>query len=253
MVFAMRAESALLSVGSCWLPTGNCRLAHQFFGVYKFNSKHLRGTGREPALAAKGGTLVKHIRRLLHPKRLKGACMPVLAGVILVATAAVGVAERSHARLGLVPPQRQARPTESSPYKRWLNGPVSYIIRTREREAFDKLATGQERNMFIQQFWERRNPIPGSATNNFKEEFYRRVAYADEHFAEGYPGWKSDRGHMYIAYGPPDEIHFLPHAKPHPYADWLYAFIPGLGEHLTFRFEVPAGNDEYRLSSPPWK
>ncbi|HXH47776.1 MAG TPA: GWxTD domain-containing protein [Terriglobia bacterium] len=198
---------------------------------------------------------MKSIRRLLHPKHLQGACMPVLAGMILIVTAAVGLPEGSHARLSLVTPERTARPAESSPYKRWLNGPVSYIIRPREREAFEKLTTDEERNMFIQQFWERRNPVPGSKKNAFKEEFYRRVTFADQHFAEGYPGWKSDRGHMYIANGPPDEIHFLPHATPHPCADWLYAYIPGLGEHLTFRFVVRtgAGNDDYRLSSPPWK
>jgi GWxTD domain-containing protein len=132
----------------------------------------------------------------------------VLAGLIFVATAAVAMAELPQARQGLAATERQARPAESSPYKKWLDGPVSYIINPREREAFESLTTDEERDMFIRQFWERRNPTPGSTANNFKEEFYRRVKFADAHFNVGYPGWKSDCGHIYILYGPPDEVHY---------------------------------------------
>jgi GWxTD domain-containing protein len=196
---------------------------------------------------------VKHIRRSLYPKPPKGPFAPVLAGVILIVTAAVGMAVVPQARQGLPATERQTRPAESSPYKMWLDGPVSYLINPREREAFEKLTTDEERDMFIHQFWERRNPHPGSKTNTFKEEFDRRVKFADAHFSFGHAGWKSDRGHMYIAYGPPDEIHFFPDAMPYPYAEWLYTYIPGLGERLTYRFTDRVGNDEYRLTPPPWK
>ena len=93
-----------------------------------------------------------------------------------------------------------------SPYKKWLNEEVPYIITNEERAAFKKLTTDDEREQFIETFWERRNPNPGSPENEFKEEYYRRIAYANEHYASGIPGWRTDRGRIYIMYGPADEI-----------------------------------------------
>ncbi len=217
-----------------------------------------RGDGREPGLAAKGGSLVKRIRRLLHPQRPAGGWAPVLAGVILIATAALGMAAWPQARQALAATERQVRPAETSPSRDWLKGPVSYIINPRERAAFEKLATDEERAMFIQQFWERRNPTPGSKRNAFKEEFYRRVRYADVHFAAGYPGWKSDRGHMYIAYGPPDEIKATdyPNAPkfPHPSQAWFYRHIPRIGDNLSVTFVDWTGEGDYQLApGKPWK
>jgi GWxTD domain-containing protein len=212
-----------------------------------------RGAGREPALAAKGGSLVKRIRRLLYPQRPAGAWTPVLAGVILMATATVGMAVWPQARQGLSTGERQARPAESSPYKEWLDGPVSYIINPRERAAFEKLATGEERDMFIQQFWERRNPTPGSKRNDFKEEFYRRVKFADTRFGAGYPGWKSDRGHMYILYGPPDEIEAHPASTPYHFEIWQYQHLGKLGDNVVFVFVDMTRKGDYRIASPPWK
>src|SRR5258708_8750607 len=97
-----------------------------------------------------------------------------------------------------------------SPYKKWLQEEVPYITTSEERAAFKKLATDEEREQFIEQFWERRNPSPGSPENEFKEEYYRRIAYANEHYASGTPGWRTDRGRIYITYGPADEIESHP-------------------------------------------
>src|SRR5664279_2910578 len=86
-----------------------------------------------------------------------------------------------------------------------MNEVVVYIITDEERQAFKRLATDEEREQFIEQFWLRRDPTPDTVENEFKEEHYRRIAYANEHYASGIPGWKSDRGRIYITYGPPDE------------------------------------------------
>ena len=93
-----------------------------------------------------------------------------------------------------------------SQYKKWLNEDVVYIISPEERSAFLHLQTNEEREQFIEAFWQRRNPDPDSAENTFKEEHYRRIAYANEHYSSGIPGWKTDRGRIYIMWGPPDEI-----------------------------------------------
>src|ERR1700726_2980336 len=93
-----------------------------------------------------------------------------------------------------------------SQYKKWLDEDVVYIISPEERNAFIHLQTNEEREQFIEAFWQRRNPDPDSPENTFKEEHYRRIAYANEHFASGEPGWKTDRGRIYIMWGPPDEV-----------------------------------------------
>src|SRR5579862_7520108 len=93
-----------------------------------------------------------------------------------------------------------------TPYKKWLTEDVAYIILDEERAAFKRLSTDDEREQFIEQFWLRRDPTPDTEENEYKEEHYRRIAYANDHFASGIPGWKADRGRMYIMYGPPDEI-----------------------------------------------
>src|SRR6201985_3465389 len=95
-------------------------------------------------------------------------------------------------------------------YKTWLNEDVAYIITDEERQAFFALSNDEERDQFIEQFWLRRDPTPDTVENEYKEEHYRRIAYANEHFAAGIPGWKTDRGRMYITFGPPDEIESHP-------------------------------------------
>src|SRR5215831_16987697 len=81
-----------------------------------------------------------------------------------------------------------------TPYRKWLNEDVAYIITDEERAAFKRLQTDEEREQFIEQFWLRRDPTPDTVENEFKEEHYRRIAYANERYASGIPGWKTDRG-----------------------------------------------------------
>ena len=141
---------------------------------------------------------------------------------------------------------------ETSAYDRWLNEEVVYIVTDQERAAFKKLTTDEEREKFIEQFWERRNPNPGSPENAFKEEHYRRIAWANEHFASDKPGWKSDRGHLYIIYGPPDEIDAHPSGPPYPREEWRYKRIEDLGSNVVFKFIDTKWTGEYQLVSPPW-
>ena len=94
----------------------------------------------------------------------------------------------------------------SKTYKKWLDEDVIYIITPEERQAFMQLSNDEERDNFIEAFWQRRDPTPDTPENEFKEEHYRRIEYANEHFAAGIPGWKTDRGRIYIIYGQPDEI-----------------------------------------------
>lgn len=141
---------------------------------------------------------------------------------------------------------------EGSPYDRWLNEEVPYIITDSERAAFKKLTTDEKREQFIEQFWERRNPNPRSPENEFKEEYYRRIAYANGHWATDRPGWKTDRGHMYIVYGPPDEIDSHLSGPPYPIEEWKYNYIKGLGSNVVFKFIDPKETGEYQLVSPPW-
>src|SRR5579872_6150422 len=152
-----------------------------------------------------------------------------------------------------------------SQYKKWLNEDVVYIITPEEKNAFLHLETNEEREQFIEQFWQRRNPDPDSPDNTFKEEHYRRIAYANEHFASGIPGWKSDRGRIYIMYGPPDEIQTHPtggtYERPsdqgggetstYPFEDWRYRYLPGIGENVEIEFVDPSGSGEYHLTMDP--
>jgi GWxTD domain-containing protein len=115
-----------------------------------------------------------------------------------------------------------------SKYQRWLDEEVLWIITPEERTAFLQLHDDEEREQFVYQFWERRNPTPGSAENKFKEEYYRRIAYANEHYAASVPGWKTDRGRIYILYGPPDEIDSHPQGGVYsakPFEMWRYRHI----------------------------
>jgi GWxTD domain-containing protein len=118
-------------------------------------------------------------------------------------------------------------------YQQWMDDEVRWILTPEERAAFVQLSDDEERDQFIKQFWERRNPTPGSAENMFKKEYYRRIAYANEHFVANIPGSKTDRGRIYIMYGPPDEIDSHPahgvsnYAKPTEF--WSYRSIKEYG------------------------
>jgi len=152
-----------------------------------------------------------------------------------------------------------------SSYRKWLDEDVVYIITPEERSAFLHLATNEEREQFIEQFWQRRNPDPDSVENTFKEEHYRRIAYANEHFASGIPGWKTDRGKIYIMWGPPDEIESHPsggsYDRPasegggststYPFEDWRYRYLEGLGNDVNLEFVDPSMTGEFHLTMDP--
>ena len=118
-------------------------------------------------------------------------------------------------------------------YKTWLTQDVTYIITDEEGRAFKNLSNDEERDAFIEQFWLRRNPNPDSPDNEFREEHYRRIAYANEHFAAGKPGWKTDRGHIYISFGKPDSIDSHPSG-----GNYDRPMEEGGGQTSTFPFEV---------------
>jgi GWxTD domain-containing protein len=152
----------------------------------------------------------------------------------------------------------------TTPYRKWLNEDVAYIITDQERAAFKALTTDGERESFITDFWQRRNPTPGSSENPFREEHYRRIAYANEHFASGIPGWKTDRGRIYISYGPPDEIedhgagtYRVPPEQGGntietvPFQQWRYKHIDGIGDNIVVEFIDPDGTHEYRMTMDP--
>jgi GWxTD domain-containing protein len=161
-------------------------------------------------------------------------------------------------------------------YSKWIEEEVPYIITPEERTAWKKLSTDDEREQFIEAFWERRNPSPGSPENEFKEEYYRRIAYANEHYASGIPGWKTDRGRIYILWGPPDEIDqhaaggaytMDPNEMPagptsmgsgysnqmttFPFERWRYRYIEGIGTNVELEFVDPTMTGEYHLTMNP--
>jgi GWxTD domain-containing protein len=137
----------------------------------------------------------------------------------------------------------------ATPYRKWLNEDVVYIIGDAERIAFGELTTDQERENFIEEFWKRRNPTPDTVENEFKEEHYRRIAYANEHFSTGIPGWKTDMGRIYIVYGPPDAVATMGAAA----EAWIYRYIQGMGQNVTLVFENSQGDGEFHLTNDPMR
>jgi len=150
-------------------------------------------------------------------------------------------------------------------YTDWLRNVVPDIITEGERRAFLELSTNEERDQYIEIFWDRHNPRPESPENNFKEEHYRRLAYADEHFASGIPGRKTDRGRIYIIWGPPDEIESHPaggtYDRPpeqgggstttHPWEMWRYRHLEDIGENIEIEFVDPTNSGEYHMTMDP--
>src|SRR3977135_747020 len=150
-------------------------------------------------------------------------------------------------------------------YRQWLSEDVTYIISPDERNAFLQLDTNEEREQFIEQFWLRRSSNPDLPENDFKEEHYRRIAYANEHFASGIPGWKTDRGRMSIMWGPADEVESHPtggtYDRPmeegggststYPWETWRWRYLEGIGENIILEFVDPSGSGEFHLTMDP--
>ena len=192
---------------------------------------------------------MKRVRRLLIPAEHPSSVLTIAASVgILVLGAA-----------GLIGWQLKAQtlPAESqnvSPYTKWLNDDVAYIINDQERIVFRGLRTDEERNHIIEQFWLRRDPTPGTPENEHKEEHYRRVQYANDHFASTVPGWRTDRGRIYIEFGPPDERHEYRNGDattPYPLDRWKFRLIEGIGNDVTIEFVDPTRSGEYHMTMDP--
>lgn len=147
-------------------------------------------------------------------------------------------------------------------YKDWLEKDVAYVITPEEKKAFKQLATDEEREQFIENFWRRRDPDPDTEENEFREQYYERIAYANEHFASGIPGWKTDRGRIYITHGKPDSIESHPsggaYDRPsyegggstttYPFEVWFYRHLDNVGDGIEIEFVDPTGSGEYRIA-----
>jgi GWxTD domain-containing protein len=150
----------------------------------------------------------------------------------------------------------------SKTYRKWLDEDVRWIITDQEKSAFMQLSNDEERDQFIEAFWQRRDPTPDTEENEFKEEHYRRIAYANEHFAAGIPGWKTDRGRMYIVFGPADEIDSHPSGGSYerpmeegggetstfPFETWRYRYIEGIGQEVMIEFVDTCMCGDYHMT-----
>ena len=153
----------------------------------------------------------------------------------------------------------------SGTYKKWLKEDVAYIITPEEVTAFKQLSNDEERDQFIENFWLRRDPTPDTPENEYKEEHYRRIAYANEHFGAGIPGWKTDRGRIYIMWGAADQIESHPtggtYDRPqqegggttstYPWETWRYRYLEGVGQNIELEFVDPCSCGDYHLTTDP--
>jgi GWxTD domain-containing protein len=248
-----------------------------------------RWAAHEAALAVNGGHLMNRVRRLLEGRDRPRLGWPALFASLLP-IAFVIVASASHAQsvapqplfpavpappsppvlLAQASPAPAPQPPQTaqaeSPYTEWLNEEVVYITSDQERKAFRQLDTDEEREKFIKQFWERRDPTPGTPENEYREEHYRRIAYANESFSDnGVPGWKTDRGMIYIKYGPPDEreehrsggAYQRPieegggQTTSFPFEKWRYRYLQGLGNDVNIEFVDTTMKGEYHMTMDP--
>ena len=258
----------------------------------------------DAALAATGGNLMKRIRRLtVEPRGSQTSVAPAFSAalvLVIFAAALTALPAKLPAKLSVksipsksIPPKpigarprvatsvppplimmspAAATPQESAakittPYRKWLNEDAAYIIMEEERSAFLNLTTDQEREDFIEKFWLARDPTPGTEKNEYREEHYRRIAYSNEHFASGIPGWKTDRGRTYITYGPPDEIddhsaggryQRTPEegggeVDTYPFQQWRYRWIAGIGTNVTIEFVDRLGTGDFMMTNNPWE
>ncbi len=148
-------------------------------------------------------------------------------------------------------------------YQNWLSKDVKYIITSEEKKAFKALKTDEERENFIENFWRRRDPNPDTEENEYREEYYERIAYANEHFTSGKPGWMTDRGRIYITWGKPDSVESRPmggaYDRPawegggttttYPFEIWFYRNLDGVGSGIEIEFVDPTGTGEYRIAT----
>ena len=196
--------------------------------------------------------------------RIPRKCNRFLAGgmaFLFVLSGSVLLADRKKDRGR----EKSLRTETSDRYlKKWMKQDVAYIISAEEKEAFKRLTTDDERYQFIEQFWLRRDPTPDTPDNEAKQEHYRRIAFANERYASGKPGWETDRGRVYITFGPPDQIDSHSSGGTYerppeegggttvtfPFEVWRYRYIEGraLGEEVRIEFVDPSFSGEYRMA-----
>lgn len=136
-------------------------------------------------------------------------------------------------------------------YQKWIDEDVHWIMTNQERDSFLRLTSNADRDRFVDAFWEQRNPSPGNRPNSFKEEHYRRLAFANQHFAAGTPGWRTDRGHIYILYGPPDSMNVRTSTLTAPPEQiWTYRHMAGKAEETRVKFVDHCRCGDYRIETP---
>ena len=202
----------------------------------------------------------------------------VLAGVMALGLASVSQAQDKDAKgsegtqtdpLKRPIPEKQRKANAkalkielSKTYRKWLDEDVRWIITDQEKSAFMQLSNDEERDQFIEAFWQRRDPTPDTEENEFKEEHYRRIAYANEHFPAGIPGWKTDRGRIYIVFGPADEIESHPSGGAYerpmeegggetstfPFETWRYRYLEGIGQEVIIEFVDTCMCGDYHMT-----
>jgi GWxTD domain-containing protein len=162
---------------------------------------------------------------------------------------------------------RKTKPEESRALKDWPNKDVTLIITPEERRAYEKLKTNEERENFIAEFWRRRDPTPDTEENEYRQAYYERIAYANEHFSSGTPGWLTDRGRIYVKWGKPDEVESHPAGGPYErmsyegsgstttyaFERWFYRYLPGVRSGVEIEFVDPTGSGEYRIARNPFE
>ena len=250
--------------------------------------EEFRWATHQVALAAHGGHLMNRVRRVIDPlARPRTRLSPVLAAALLSIGGALALFAwqtssvpptqppavmptvpppeltpriRMRAQVPASPSAVPARPPAATtgleqPWRKWMDEDVAYIISEEERSAFLSAADDAEREAFVERFWLQRDPTPGTAQNEFKEEIYRRIAYANDHFTGSIPGWKTDRGRIYIVYGPPDQIEAHETngviGQPPSSQKWRYPFIPGMGSDVLVEFVDTLGNGDYPMTRDP--
>jgi GWxTD domain-containing protein len=185
--------------------------------------------------------------------------------VLLFAIATAGAQKQKQAET----PDQKSRKTKREDNRALLDWPkqdVKLIITADEQKAYDKLQTNEERENFIGDFWHRRDPTPDTEENEYREQYYERVTYANEHFGSGKAGWLTDRGRIYVKWGKPDEVESHPaggtvqrtgyaegSATTYPFETWFYRNLNGVGSGVEVEFVDPTSTGEYRIARNPFE
>jgi len=140
-------------------------------------------------------------------------------------------------------------------HRKWLEEEAVYIITKEEKEVFLKLDSDELRDKFIERFWEMRDPTPGTVRNEFREEHYKRIEFANKNFGpRGHKtGWRTERGRIYILLGKPKErLEYSSDSLVYPVELWFYASdgrIPNASFFYLIFFKR-SGAGDYTLYHP---